>query len=464
MSNPSRLTGPFAAFVALGLLSCGESNPNYCEGASCTDASDPVPECDTAGADPACPPDAPICGDQTCGGTCGSDADCAERPDGNVVCLGIIGDCGACDEVDQQAEEPGGAEDECQSAAASVCDSETHTCRACEAHEECASGVCDAGMCVAEENVVYMDNGSGHIDNSNCTREEPCLTLGGAKSLVTTERRYIFMASSGVPYVTGAGSGAGDFQETDAYIVGYGAELRRMTGGRVMGVIDSSVTVEGLSIAGATGSSAHGINCSGGTLVVRRASITGNARLGIYSNDCELTVERSTIAANTGGGISASGETSFRIVNNFVVDNGAPSATTSGLNVSSDAGEGNALEFNTIVDNQGTNADGITCSAASLVARNNIVVGAVGRPHFSGCGARNTVVVPDNAPSGDGNSAAALVDMAFVSESDFHIQAGSVAEGVADSSNLSLAASVDFDGEPRAPNGKSVDIGADEID
>ncbi len=51
----------------------------------------------------------------------------------------------------------------------------------------------------------------------------------------------------------------------------------------------------------------------------------------------------------------------------------------------------------------------------------------------------------------------------FVSASDFHIQAGSVAAGKAQATSLAGESLFDFDGEPRTAGGLTVDVGADEI-
>ena len=465
-----------ALLVALALAACGASNPNFCEGAGCDDLDatpDSAPQaCTGSGADPACPPENPICVDRVCGGGCTADTDCAGRTDGHGVCLVPTGDCVACDESDAQAA-PGSAEDECPTPAMAVCDAQTHTCRACEAHSECASGVCDAGTCVAAANVVYMK--ADGADAGECdTPGSGCLTMHYAKGRLTSTRKYILMAGGGATYDTRNDNNNVDFNGVgdSAHIIGYGATLNRVGVGATGSVLEvrggAVVTIEGLTISAATGATGTGIICNSSELELRKATVQGNANLGIDASACTLRVLQSTIATNQGGGIQFGGGR-FTIINNFIVANGGAMSAFGGVLLTSVLTT-NAFEFNTVAANNSNSdlsPDGVTCNNAGLVARNNIITGARTKPRVNvgtTCSFTYTLVAPDGTLNGAGNMVVPDVgQFLFTSNSDFHIQAGSVAAGKAQSSNLAGETAVDADGDPRAVNGATVDVGADEI-
>ncbi len=159
----------------------------------------------------------------------------------------------------------------------------------------------------------------------------------------------------------------------------------------------------------------------------------------------------------------------YNIVNSFIVSNGNISTSTYG-GVSIQVGtSNNVLEFNTIALNatQPGVVDGIDCTNNGLVARNNIVVGLVGKPHVnigSNCVHQYSLFTPDNLAAGQGNML--VTDQAqymFQGGTDFHIRSGSVAVGQAQSTGLTGDSLFDFDGDVRVLNGSTVDVGADEI-
>lgn len=469
-----------ATGVALFAVACGARNPNFCEGPDCDepDASPDAPPitCNGSGPDPSCPAATPVCESGECTGMCTVDADCAGRPSTERVCHTASGACVQCDENNTQAT-PGQAEDECPAANLAVCDGDTHTCRACEAHSECFSGVCDAGVCVAQANVIYMSaNGS---DGANtCNNPAPgmgCLTMHQAVGELTTTRKYIRMEASATPYDTRNNDAHVEFNGAaqSAYVVGNGATLRRI-GANVDGHIleiksGANVTIEGLTISNAVGAGGHGVLCvSSSTLDLRRVTISGNSSLGISATDCALRMARSTIANNVGGGVLLSSG-SFNIVNNFIVSNGnITSGLFGGLSLSS-AATTNTLEFNTVALNasQAATVDGITCTNNGLVARNNIVIGLATKPRVNpgtNCTHRYTLFTPDNGVTDEGNMT--ILDQGmymFESATNFHIRAGSVAAAKAQSTLLSGESLFDVDGNSRTLNGTTVDVGADEI-
>ncbi len=378
-------------------------------------------------------------------------------------------------------------EDECRDPAATVCDGATHTCRGCESNDECFDGLCAAGRCIPESEIVFVDTAGS--DGGACgTRALPCLTLNTAISRVQTTRSYILMAPSSTPYQARNNADRADFNTVAAHVIGAGAILHRIGDGLVLDVrANSDVTIDGLTIEQATGIAGHGIQCTSSTLTLHNVTVRNNAGDGVIGSGCTFTASGSTIAANRllgielvssdvdlsrstidgnrGGGVLVTSG-SFKIVNNFVVNNGHISESlVGGLDVAS-AGVSNVLEFNTVVRNtaQLGQSDGIKCVSAGLVARNNIIAGSTSdRQHATGnCAYAYSLFTPNNVVNGEMNSL--VPDFAmynFVSNADFHLQAGSVAIGRAQNTNLAGESGFDIDGDVRS--GNEVDVGADEI-
>lgn len=462
------------ALVSLALLApgCNKTNPNFCEGDQCAAVDAPLDSppvtCSGTGPDPSCPAANPVCVAGECTGSCTSDTDCAGRPAAERVCLTSTGACVGCDEVDEQVDPPMSAEDECPAPMMAVCDGGSHTCRPCEAHGECVSGVCDAGRCAPDAEVVYVaPTGS---DGGNCgARATPCLTLNEAidKVQATAALDYILLLPSATPYAARSNTDRADFDAVDVLVVGYGAIVNRNGTGPVLDVRGgSNVRIEGLEVSNATGvGTGSGIVVADSSLSLFEAKVQNNAYRGVnVTSNSTLTILRSRIMSNVGGGIFL-GEGKATIVNNVVAGNGHLLSSQFGgmsLNLTQTP---NVIEFNTVVSNAapaGT-ADGIACVPSTVVARNNIVIGAPTSPRVSGtCVHTFSLFTPADAPPGNGNMLVADQSM-YMFTPDFHINDGSVAEAKAEGAGLSGESLVDIDGDERTLGGTTVDVGADEI-
>lgn len=476
----SLLSLAVAALAVFALAACGAKNPNFCEGDECTsvDASvDAAPvTCTASGADPTCPAGTPVCVDGACTGMCTTDTDCAGRPAGQRTCHVPSGACVECDENDTQAT-PGSAEDECTAPAMAVCDGDTHTCRACEDHSECFSGVCDAGTCVTQANVIYLtpmaEGGTDGAGNNCLSVSTGCLTLNYAIGKLTVTRKYILFKPSATPYPARNNTDRADFNGATAHVVGYGAEVRRNGDGEVIELRgEANVKLEGLKVANATNNgSGAGIRVTDSRLELFEALIQDNAYRGITVSGAmsNLRVTRSTISGNTGGGIFVDGAP-FVIQNNFIVNNGNNTSSFGGVSLLS-TGTTSVFEFNTVVDNNATTGtpDGVICNNAMLLARNNIIHGDATEPRIAGsCTHRNTLYGPDGTVAGTMNTLVSdRTTYRFLAIGNYHLDPAanpaSVAAGAADSSNLVGESLFDFDGDPRVLNGTTVDVGADEI-
>jgi hypothetical protein len=326
---------------------------------------------------------------------------------------------------------------------------------------------------VPAANVIYMSPPPTGMDGANlCNdRSAGCATLQHAIGRLTGQRKYILMAPNpegGMPYLARSNNGDADFDGVAAHVIGYDARLRRAGDGTIVRIRNNAnVVVEGLTVEFATGSGGRGIDASGSALALHRAQIANNSERGVSASSMmALRVTRSTIANNRGGGLFLDGGT-FTLINNLIYKNGLD-GDFGGLSLNA-AGAGNVLDFNTIAANLAGagSADQVRCtvSGAVFVGRNNIISA---RPDTTGggrIGGSCTYASSMFSPSGPpGNMNMDLADPAgFLFKDDFRLNPGSAAAGKADSARLGGESLFDVDGEPRAPNSNTVDVGADEI-
>lgn len=469
------------------VAACTKDNPNYCDPSTpmCQidagiDAPDPV-QCDTDEApDPDCPDDRPFCSANSCVG-CNDDSHCVGRP-GHLACFGEpVGACVQCDEIDHQAADVGGVGDDCQAAGLHVCDSISHACRACEGNDECTSGVCDAGSCITEGEIIYVSL-SG-TDNPDCSAATPCALLSQSIDEINATRRFIVIAAGTYTDTTDA-----DFNNKNVTIIATGATLKRTGSGPVLnirgssiiqvldGVVDAAgnggdgistssgtqLALDGTTVKGAAG---HGIGAAG-RLTVRDARIESNGSFGILSTFNGLfELTGSTLIRNGNGGLSLQAASAV-IVNNNFVKNGAAGALPALQITALTSPNTSRIEFNTIAGNiaDGTSlAAAASCASTTIVLRNSILYFNNGLAQTVGCTVRWSTVqgaVPD-ATNGVINDAPSFVNTGM---DNFHLMPGSPVAGKADpGADLTGPAAFDIDGETRPRGATAADLGADEI-
>jgi hypothetical protein len=333
------------------------------------------------------------------------------------------------------------------------------TCEACTAHSQCASDVCKPdGSCSDGTDVAYVaPTGTG----SACTQLSPCATVMTA---LATMRPYLKIAGTIDEQAT-------INNQNVILLADPGAALSETTAGVILTVTGSSqVSIYGLTITGALGSTSVGISMPAGniaTLALYQVTVSNGGGVGISAAGGSLTIDRSMISQNAGGGISITAGGAFTIVNNFLFSNGTNAGTIGGVSISTTQNASNRIDFNSFNKNETQDGLGaaIQCVAGTFTARNNIMSGngTITDMEQTGgtCTYAYSIVTPGTVPPGTGNGSA---DPLFVNTmtGDLHIQTGSPAIGAADpTSDVTGLTAVDIDGDSR-PQG-SADIGADEF-
>lgn len=523
------------------LLACTQTDALYCDDtAPCSDPSRPF--CDVNGsfpassgvaktciADPNTPlgdgglPDAtvtdctessqcglatPICTDALCAlcvpGSSG-DSDCAAKDPGMPNCGGD----GRCYECTRSFD--------CNNPNMPVCDSATKTCKGCDDHGQCASGVCEmqSGVCEAGVDVIHVDVTLGS-DGPVCgdgPDAAACKHLDGAQGAfakVQGTRRIIAMAlgnyigdeileAAGLE-ATLYGNGASIFPAS--FVVGPALDVSGNSdlvlhdlvlrggngGGSGMGVrcLDSGIEFHNVVIrendnAGVTasncaltfdksairGNDREGLKIEDSILIFQESSLVNSSLLGLIAEDSSIEMTRSTVSNNSAGGLHLSA-TDFVVENTVISKNGNkimnPADFAGGIvirNIGAVAPQ--IIRHSTVVDNSSPNqiaASGIDCGFGSFVdCTSNIVVGnekTFGPSQIGGnCTTRFSNVT--GILLGEGNISVAPTFVA-PGAGDYHLAAGSAGIDLADPSSPTT---VDIDNQSR-PNGGGFDMGADE--
>jgi hypothetical protein len=464
--------------ILVFVLACTKPNPNRC----CTDEADcnakdiPVGSICEAGlvcrgnqciSEPCtsaadCEASAPYCVAELCAETCTEDAQCPGFGQSSAQTYCVDGSCHECRV----------AMNDC-GATAPVCDQ--GTCRGCQAHGECASGVCgDDGTCVAESSISYVETTGS--STSDCTRASPCSTITRAVSLA---RPYVLIGAG--TYTTAAAIALSG----QLHLIGSSPMpvVTRSTAGPIITLSSGQVTLENLQVSGATTNGTlvgEGIACSasGGApkLDLLRVVVRDNAFNGLHTTSCLVcvsdrvftmngrgqdgsagmkiengtgTIDRCVISLNNTGMDLDSGL--YQVTNSFIYRNDG-TASSFGINLYSTE-PGNRVEFNTLIDNGlsavvgngfNCNLQGVTGSFQNnIIARNRIQTGG------TGCTYPGSIIV-------DADVTALKFKSPDAAPYDYHITSGSSAIDAATQSTVDH----DFDGDPRT---SPRDVGADEF-
>jgi hypothetical protein len=484
------------AILATNLsLGCGvKPNPNVCcateaqcekvgahelrsceVGQACSDGTCVASQCNVS---TDCPAENPICMDNLCIGSCSTDAQCADtdRPFCDAgVCVGCRSplDC---------------------SGNTTICDQEEHVCRGCITDNECASGVCIEfeATCATVDQLVYVDGFYG-ADAGTCTASQPCQSLAYALQHVTSDRNVV--------RVLGSGSGSSSTLVIPYAVIfdGTGTTMGGPANGPLFQVETAVLTIEGFTIAGASGqtlvSVANGgtvrmtntkmngaaisatgatlelnnmqfesstlsqqplVNCTNGTASVSASELRSAS---LSSTNCLLSLQRNKFYGTDGDLISVSGG-KIVVENNLVVQSQqiADTAHLTGTIA------GSLVRFNTFVNTSGVDSDGLAiyCDGTQDIS-NNIFAYRSRHPFGNGgfiCPVHHSLfdsVAGPEQRAGQGNQATELpLIFADLNAQDFHLATTSPAKGLAQPNVLNG----DLEGNPRPmPAGTNPDVG-----
>jgi hypothetical protein len=356
-----------------------------------------------------------------------------------------------------------------------VCDTGTKLCRACLKDAECSSNVCSesTGRCIDTGAALYVaTNGN---DGGQCTKAAPCASISRAATLLDATRATIKVADG--TYTDAI------LTTTPSYLLSgegntkFGARINFKSGvaaqDHVLEVQGGTVLVEGLTFSqaavqediraqgGATltlwrceaSNSANGnVDISSATVSIVESKVTGGmgTEAAINVSGGTITILRSSIDHNAGGGVRVSNGAKFDIENTFIVANANLGGFVQQGNIPAMA----KIELDTIADNTAAATAGATCTA-TIPMRNTIFSNNGTAPQIAATCTATYSLFSDTAATGTGNIQAAP---GFVSGTDYHLAAGSLAIDAADPAT---PAGVDYDSEVR-PHGARADIGADE--
>lgn len=506
-TDPARpfcdLNGSFPASSGVGRTCIADPN-NLGQDAGLPDAQ-PI-ECTSSAQ---CGVAAPICTDELCAacvpGSSG-DTECANK-NSNLPNCGADGRCYECTRSF-----------DCTNPAKPVCDPSSFSCKGCDDHEQCGSGVCDmgSGMCLAEADVIHVNVGVGS-DGPICgdgPAAAACQHLDGdlgAFAKLQGSRRTIVMAPGNYIHAevleafnkeaTIYGNGAQVFPAS--FISGPAMEVRGSSnlvihdlifrngngGGTGMGIscLDSSIELHSVTIRDNDNAGVVAQNCAlsffdsevldnerqglvigASDLSFTASSVIGSSLLGIYAEDSSIEMQRSTLRNNSAGGLRMV-ETDFVIENSVIVQNGNktinPSDFAGGIVVDNGfAVAPQIIRHCTVADNESPSilsGSGIDCGFGNnqVACISNIVVGnekPSGSSEIGGnCNVRYSNVT--GILLGEGNISVAPTFVGAVA-GDYHLAAGSAGIDLADPASPTT---VDIDNQSRPVGGRH-DMGADE--
>lgn len=265
-----------------------------------------------------CPGDRPLCITGQCR-ACVSDGECLAASPAAPVCLD--NKCVGCR-----------SNASCQDRLNPVCDLTSHTCRPCQLHTECASGVCakddsfaslpapaspiSKGMCASVDQVLEVDTACGGSCSlqTQLAAATPARPYVRVKSLSTSLTITVPPPSSGLPthYVVGPQADVPPTSLAQKPPINFSSAAgpTLMIGG------NTRITLEGVVLT----RSDTGVECRGTTpadpakLRLLRSYLSANGTaIKVYSG-CELTVEQSWIGRGPPGAFAGEGSNDLAIL------------------------------------------------------------------------------------------------------------------------------------------------------
>jgi hypothetical protein len=348
--------------------------------ASLTDGSPgdlPVVACSTSAtctipAEPICDLDAGLCRPCAVPDGGATSSECVMRSSATPYCNG-----GACVECRNSRD--------CLSVN-KACDQTAGSCVPCAKNDDCASGLCVTSTMSCEDptNLVYVQStgmscptgtGAGKLDDPFCKLQT------GINQGATMNKTVIVLGGTYAENITIAPMGT-----YVLHVIGIGQPvLAPSSAGPALQINNSSqtagITLDGLTIQNATGSSGSGIVCNGNTstsssttLKVLRSTIRNNSAIGLNIIGCDITVDQTTVAMNAGGGVNLAFN-SFTVQNTVVWSNGSSTSSFGGLTMMNPGTTAVIVNSDFIANQNMTGAMGVSglgCAGTPIVF--NIVV------------------------------------------------------------------------------------------
>ena len=499
------ITSRLALLLALAAASCSSTSAIKCTeqatcaplGAVCLDGichKPDEPGLDLGGLDFATPDDsgapdlAPMCIESAactsatgpiCDTTLGTCRGCiaGECATATPVCLVGGAQAGACVEC--------GIDLDC-AGQRKLCDLATHACVPCTADSQCATGVCDAGLCARDTDILYVDINKAPCTGADGTKAKPYCQINSA---IATGKPFVFVAGSATfydPITIGTGT------HPPVRVIGPGASasppafVEKNTGPAIaittLAGETSKLTVDGMVVYAysASGPGIHppAIQCAtSGTglaeLLVRGSKIGSPDGPALDMNGCAVTITKTLISsgsfglATAGGGslvvrgdrfeynktgmFKLGGTTTYTIENNLFVNNGTIGSPATIYLPDTNVG---VFRFNNLADNVLGNAPMVDCGAAAAkLIEGNLLRGNTTSTSFTG----NCTLVNTITPVGDTTGTPASFNL----DGNYKLQAFANALACC-IDKLSAGPATDYDGTPR-PKGAGFDIGAHEL-
>src|SRR6266542_3004029 len=335
--------------------------PKKCQMASDCNAARPV-----CGGDGLCT----VCGVQGMSTVCST-----SYPD-TPLC-GAEGGCVQCN-----------SKDDCESDS-KTCDSMTNSCVPCKDNAECTSGLCSAGVCAPQKDLIYVKFSDGCSDAGTGLLSMPfCSLQTGLNAGVTANKTVVVFPGGRGPYDEHVQASTTLVSVNSYKVTAVGVSnptIKPSTSGAALSVVGflaktTDVTFDGFVFDSGTlnDMASDTVDCTGGgaafgltKLKITRSTIKGAPAIGLSSqSSCSTTLDADLFFNNAKGGLSFTAS-NFALTNLLIRNNGTADPSGSafgGLSFGGGGEAGKMTAFNlTVVNNKArssaSGAAGISCGA-----------------------------------------------------------------------------------------------------